>query len=178
VSEAPDYAAPIEGWRLWLLVSRFNSLRLRSLFYDAVWTPGEPLQAQCLHERRLLWPPWRKVRPDHGAPLLGCACGVYAMDEASRLSGYVGSWYAVLHRLQWVAGRVSLWGSVIECEHGWRASNGYPAELYVPVPPSQAGTSDGSALAEQLFAYGVPVKLVADGPALDVLGALAGGGVT
>jgi hypothetical protein len=33
--------------------------------------------------------------------------------------------------IHYALGRVSLWGSVIECERGWRASYAYPAALYV-----------------------------------------------
>ncbi len=34
-----------------------------------------------------------------------------------------------------VMGKVSLWGTVIETEHGYRASHAYPLRLYIPLHP-------------------------------------------
>ncbi len=72
----------------------------------------------------------------------------------------------VVHR---VIGTVSLWGTVVECEHGWRAEYAYPRRIYVPVtarrrlflvgglrrpaPPAEK-------IAVQLADYAVPVELV------------------
>ena len=62
-----------------------------------------------------------------------------------------------------VIGRVALWGEVVEGTRGWRASRGYPAELWVPQLDG-----DGTEIAElesiaiDLADYGVPVH-VCDG---------------
>ena len=40
-----------------------------------------------------------------------------------------------------VLGRVSLWGDVVECAWGWRASFAYPAQIYVPDRVSRGGMS-------------------------------------
>ena len=54
---------------------------------------------------------------------------------------------------------MSLWGTVVECAHGWRASLAYPARVYVLAPSygrrSQVVGTDG--LADELQVYGVPV---------------------
>jgi len=62
--------------------------------------------------------------------------------------------------IQYAVGRVSLWGLVIECERGWRASCAYPAALYVPtrsVAPRPRLTP--REVAEGLAGYGVPVTV-------------------
>jgi hypothetical protein len=72
----------------------------------------------------------------------------------------------VLHR---VLGRVALWGTVVECERGWRASRAYPAHLYVPSPRRPAlfvltglrrPALPAEEIALELAAYGVPVEIV------------------
>ena len=59
-----------------------------------------------------------------------------------------------------VVGLVSLWGSVVECEHGWRASHAYPAAIYVPSFSSAAGDPAPEEIAAALAAYHVPVEIV------------------
>jgi hypothetical protein len=65
--------------------------------------------------------------------------------------------WPVLHR---VIGRVSLWGSIVECEDGWRASHAYPERLYVPLRSESDNGRDARAIAHELTAYGVPVELL------------------
>jgi hypothetical protein len=66
-----------------------------------------------------------------------------------------------------VIGRVFLWGSVVECERGWRAARAYPAQLYLPLGRHgrlsfvARRAADAEELALALRAYGVPVELVA-----------------
>lgn len=79
-----------------------------------------------------------------------------------------------------VIGQVSLWGSVVECERGWRASHAYPACLYVPL--GQHGrlsvlsgrAADAERLALSLRAYRVPVELVACASVRELARALEG----
>ena len=52
-------------------------------------------------------------------------------------------------------GTVSLWGGVVECEHGWRAGFAYPREIFVP---SLAPEPDETAA--RLGGYGVPVEVL------------------
>jgi len=53
---------------------------------------------------------------------------------------------------------VSLWGEVVECEWGWRASHAYPERLFVPQPPRDAALAEW--IAKSLEGYGVPVEIV------------------
>lgn len=159
VSVAPDYAAPLVGWRTWAAVERKGGLALRSMVYEGRWPPGEPLVATCrLLPRsrrlaRLLW-----FEP-HEAPDERCECGVYAasapelaLPYLSRLGLIRGARYALI-------GRVALWGRVIECERGWRGTFAYPTHLYLRYASRRKG-ADARALAGRLAIYGVPVEVV------------------
>ena len=59
-----------------------------------------------------------------------------------------------------VIGRVSLWGTVVECAQGWRASLAYPAQLYVPLLPRGRHAALAHQFALDLTDYGVPVDLI------------------
>ncbi len=177
MSAAPDYIEPIVGWRTWLVVCERDGFRLRSVVYDALWVPHKELVAGCL--RRALSLPWRR-RSEHAPPVRACGCGIYAAREPEEAASYLGgrSWGDGLsiHR---VIGTVSLWGRVVECASGWRASYAYPKTIYVPAVRApywlRAGQAREVALA--LTDYGVPVELLDEnfrGPAEVV--ALLGGG--
>jgi hypothetical protein len=53
----------------------------------------------------------------------------------------------------WVVGEVSLWGTVVECARGFRASSAYPLRIHVP---AEAAKRNGELVAG-LSEYGVPV---------------------
>jgi hypothetical protein len=67
-----------------------------------------------------------------------------------------------------IVGRVRLWGTVVECEGGWRGEVAYPSALFVPTgrgrgwgrrriaPPAQPVEQVARAVAD----YGVPVEIV------------------
>jgi hypothetical protein len=155
---APDFAEPIEAWRVWRVVSVDGGHQLGSVIKQALWPPGEPLVARCLRSRTL--PGWlrRKPRPTHEAPDPSCECGVYAA-ELDRVGQYVLEALTV-RPVACVIGRVSLWGTVIECERGFRASHAYPLRIYVPA--DAGGRRDGGQerVARDLSRYGVPVELL------------------
>jgi hypothetical protein len=121
--------------------------------------------------------------PAHAAPDQGCRCGIYAAPTAAQAAASVTHPTRpgddIVHH---VIGRVTLWGTVVECERGWRAERAYPASLAVPAPcrgrqkrrmlprrqqrsPSRPAAEIAAALRE----YGVPVELVA----CETLGELA-----
>lgn len=172
---APDYAQAVEAWRLWLVVQRGELLRLRSVIYDAVWSPGEPLVAECLHGRRSWKRPWRTQCRTHAAPDQPCRCGIYALQDPTGLQPYL-SGYPVRDSLRRVVGRVALWGKVAESKRGWRASRAYPLELYVPVASCASGRREADAVAAGLTDYGVPTQVVAYEPTPALLEALAAAG--
>jgi hypothetical protein len=134
---APDYAGALIGWRVWRVVRDRDGLRLGSVLYDEVWSPGQRAVAAC--------------RELHLAPEQACACGFYAaVERRAALPYLVGR--EDRGTVGRVLGRVALWGTVVECAEGWRGQLAYPVLLLVPEARAD--------LAEELGAYGVPVELV------------------
>jgi hypothetical protein len=167
VTAAPDYCEPIVGWRLWSVGVDGGRARLASHVSPAVWHPGCELLATCDARRRELRRPWRVHPTDHAAPSLRCTCGVHAMERVGYLSTYLPlanrpySWMRAPVRQ--AIGRVTLWGAVVEGARGWRASHGYPAELWLPqLDVNGDPVADVGAMAVDLADYGVPVH-VCDG---------------
>lgn len=175
MSAAPDYFQPTIGWRSWDVVNEGEGFRLRSVVYDALWLPRNELIARCLHRTFTL--PWRR-RSAHVAPASGCGCGIYATREPGEAASYLDgrSWAEGLsvHR---VIGTVSLWGCVVECRRGWRASCAYPHRIYVPErrAPYWLRAERPEEIALGLTDYDVPVELLdADPTGLEeVVAALA-----
>lgn len=114
---APDYAGPLVGWRVWRVAETRAGLRLLSAVYDDVWLPRREAVASCRH--------------GHDAPDAACVCGIHALaDRATAIRYLVGrNDPGVVGR---VLGLVSLWGTVVECERGWRAERAYPLRLWAP----------------------------------------------
>ncbi len=157
---APDYAEPIVGWRVWVVVAEADGApRLRSIVQKAIWPVGEPLVAEC-RQRHVLARILR--RGAHGAvPAPTCQCGIYATG--------LGELEPLLAEAPWdtgarVLGQVSLWGDVIECERGWRAERAYPARLYVPARDGRRPRLTQEEIADALLDYGVEVELLACRP--------------
>ena len=107
--------------------------------------------------------------PWHEAPRESCSCGLHATRTAARTLDFsrgVPRKPDAVHR---VVGQVSLWGRVVECEDGWRASHAYPARLHVPAVGTSRGRAPGALAAPRLpietvacglADYGVPVDVV------------------
>jgi hypothetical protein len=144
----PDYAEPLRGWRLWAVEDVRGSARLRSLYQRCIWPTRAPIAASCRAQRFRAW-----HRAPHESPVDTCSCGIYAVgaDRIRRL------WRdsQLPPGVSLVVGTVSLWGGVVECEHGWRAGFAYPREIFVP---SLARKPDETAAS--LEAYGVPVEVL------------------
>jgi len=156
---APDFAEPIRAWRVWWVLLEGQKLRLRSLFYPLLWEPGRRVEAECLHRRLLR--PWR--RRAHQAPRERCDCGIYAATAPSTADEYLGPMHPAppAEAVQYAVGRVSLWGMVIECARGWRASYAYPATLHLPTQSlGRSRRVTPREVVDGLTGYGVPVTLI------------------
>lgn len=153
---APDYAEPLEGWRVWRVVDAHGRLSIGSVVKPTLWPAGEPLVAECLSRRPFAWWTWR--RSTHESPALACECGIYA-TTLGQLGPYLGD---PLPRdaVARVLGRVALWGDVVECERGLRGSRAYPLDLFVPVEDDDHPAFRPREVARRLGAYGVPVELL------------------
>jgi hypothetical protein len=168
VSSAPDYCEPIVGWRTWRAVQRQGEVHLMSLFHRVCWPALEPLAGTC---RSRQWT-WLRKRTSHASPDASCQCGIYA-STLEVAATYVAEpdpsrWHVATE--QTVIGEVALWGDVVECTNGWRASFAYPRRLFVP---ADARSWDSACLTRQLGRYGVPVEVIEATRCDDVVRALA-----
>lgn len=156
---APDFPTAIEGWRAWRVVEVDGRYVLGSVVKPACWLPHEALQAGCLNRRSPL--AWMRGQGRHEAPSATCQCGIYAGGLA-QAADYLRDLWACGSRRPTIArvlGRVSLWGTVIECERGFRASRAYPSRIYVPREDERRREQlDSEELSLRLAVYGVPVE--------------------
>jgi hypothetical protein len=161
---APDYAEPVEAWRVWRVGMRDGRAVLRSLFAGAVWEPVVPFVASCSGGHRSRWAPWRNKPNDHAAPELECRCGIYGVQSVAAARSYLER-PPLLCRDDRVIGRVALWGNVVEGPSGWRASHAYPIELFFPAAVVAGSGLHRRAYVEEIVwaleAYNVPVDVVA-----------------
>jgi hypothetical protein len=155
-ASAPDYAEPLEAWRVWRVVERGGSLVLGSVVKPTVWPAGEPLLAECLARRPFGWWTWR--RTTHPSPETACECGIYG-TSLGQLGPYLGD---PLPRdaVARVIGRVALWGTVVECERGYRGSRAYPLALFVPGEDEEHPSARPRDVARRLRSYRVPVEVL------------------
>ena len=144
------------------MVEEAEGVRLSSVVYPTLWPPRCELVAGCQRRRHLRR--WLGPEETHVAPGERCQCGIYGANHPTRLVPYLTGHAADVRAggrlLGRVAGRVLLWGTVVECEHGWRASHAYPARIYVH-DGADWPLLDAEQLAGALSSYGVPVQLVA-----------------
>lgn len=151
------------------MVELGGALHLSSPVYETAWLPRQETLARC----RSRGDAWSWI--PHAAPAEDCRCGLYAARTPAQAAALLAErrWARACHALQAVLGRVLLWGSVVECEQGWRAERAYPAALYLPalapevrgglgrfLPRGQSAIS-APELARGLAAYGVAVELIA-----------------
>jgi hypothetical protein len=155
VNEAPDFVEPFQAWRAWKVVLCDGHYNLGSVVKRTLWPAGEALAAECLGRRLFPWPR-RKGR--HDAPEAGCQCGIYAA-ALERVGQYVAE--APCRGVARVLGQVALWGTVIECERGFRASHAYPTRIYVPADVGDPWRISWKEVAFDLCRYGVPVEALA-----------------
>jgi hypothetical protein len=153
---APDFAEPIEAWRVWRVLWKDGQYALGSVVKPTLWPVRRALRADCLHFPSLV--AWLRRRPRHAAPDPGCECGIYATG-LDQLAQYMIEVFAGPGAGR-VLGRVALWGTVVECERGYRASAAYPAEIFVPRDAAGASGRSADELALGLARYGVPVDVL------------------
>jgi hypothetical protein len=147
---APDYCEPVIAWRFWYAVEHDGEAQLTSVYYPVEWPKRTALAAACDRPR---FPFFRL----HGAPAKPCRCGIYAA-RPDALRALIED-DPLQPATPTVIGRVALWGRVVECERGWRASRAYPERLFVT---SRGGTRERLArIAGGLRGYGVPVAALA-----------------
>jgi hypothetical protein len=143
---APDYAAPVTGWRTWLIDAGGGEARLRSVVRPTPWPVGEALVAEC-----------PGVTFAHRPPGATCRCGIHAARAVEE-----AAFHAELPsraREPLAIGLVALWGGVVEGDAGWRAEAAYPEALHLPLR-RPVDRERLEAIAWDLTAYGVPVAML------------------
>ena len=153
MNEVPDYAEPFEAWRVWKVVRRDREYSLGSVIQRTLWPAREAFTAECLRAPRLF--ARLRRRRAHRVPESDCACGIYAAP-LERLADYLAD--APFRGVARVLGRVALWGTVVECERGFRASHAYPLRIYVPSDAGEPWHVDWEEVAIGLCRYGVPIE--------------------
>lgn len=135
---APDYVLPIVGHRVW----QWGATGVKSL-NGIGWPPGQPLAFECREQRC------------HETPQANCTCGIYASKTLDHLRslGYLENR---------IHGEVSLWGSVVEHEEGWRAQFAYPRNFTVPLSMVPLGMSRLGLWVTSLSAYGCDIFIFGD----------------
>ena len=83
------------------------------------WRPRRASEARCAVPRLL-----RASIGKHAAPDIRCQCGIYASRSLDLFERPRPAWPPTP-----VVGTVSLWGTVIEHERGWRGRFAYPSRL-------------------------------------------------
>lgn len=160
-------AGPILAYRYWALIGtqspthrRYDSLSLlslRSLYQNELWLPGLPLVSSCSNAH---------PEVEEGSPHASCSCGIYGMKQLQPPDQYVYTPNQLMPGtyLGPLAGRVALWGRVIEHTQGYRAQYAYPHTLFLtrnaaPIPPGFPVPDSTKNLAELLRAsYGCQVE--------------------
>jgi hypothetical protein len=160
---APDYVAPIVGWRGWFVVEAEGALRLCSIVYHTLWPPRQELVASCRSSECRLKP---ELPAKHTAPEAACRCGIYACESAAGATPFLScSRTPARQTLGLVLGRLSLWGKVVECQGGWRGERAYPAaSTFLCSARKDASCSPavpGRRRSRPLGSYGVPIESVA-----------------
>ena len=164
------------GWRLWLVTADGGYLWLESLLYATRWSPQRSLDARCIPHRRCYLCNRDDVHAakTHDAPDHECECGIYAAAAPAALAPYLESSYPGRAHVERVLGQVQLWGTVIECERGWRGEHAYPARLFIPLRADDERAGQVAAeIATGLRDYGVPASPLRWQETPDVIAALA-----
>jgi hypothetical protein len=124
---------PVVGWRLWQVRPHAEGHRLESFTaHHVTWPALRRLEATCAV---------------HGgfAPARDHECGIYALRTQELAEDLLRRYVGVKQRYgrddelpppprparPIALGRVSLWGRILEREHGFRAQYAYPYEVVV-----------------------------------------------
>ena len=115
-------AAPLVGYRSWLIVNDGQGLAFKSLHLPHVWETEET--ASC-YPVGLMYP---NPVPGHGntSPDVHCACGLYAALPDHPIE----EWEHMRRARVSASGSILMWGKIIQCERGFKAEH---ARIQSPV---------------------------------------------
>lgn len=135
---------PIAGWRVWNLSEGETGPRLLPAGSGVdSWQPRQASVARCGAPGILIAGIGR-----HAAPDIRCRCGIYASRSLDVFERPRPAWPPAP-----VIGTVSLWGTVIEHERGWRGQFAYPSRVRL-VCAMCAWFEPGTGVPEVVHAFG------------------------
>jgi hypothetical protein len=135
---------PIAGWRVWNLSEGEVGPRLLPAGSGVdSWRPQRAAEARC-GALGILTAGIGK----HAAPDIRCRCGIYASRSLDVFERPRPAWPPAT-----VIGTVSLWGTVIEHERGWRGQFAYPSRVRL-VCAMCAWFEPGTGVPEVVHAFG------------------------
>jgi hypothetical protein len=140
----PHLGEPIEGWRVWNLSEGERGARLLPAGSGVdSWLPRRATEARCGASGILI-----AGIGKHPAPDIRCRCGIYASRSLEDFERPRPAWPPTP-----VVGTVSLWGTVIEHERGWRGRFAYPSRVRL-VCAMCAWFEPGTGVPEVVHAFG------------------------
>lgn len=117
--DEPELAIePAVGWRMWRVEQEAVGPVLVSPLQGSPWPAREPARARCV-----------PAMNRHRAPRETCGCGFYASSIPDPLWALVRAPHVGPASV--IVGTVSLWGRVIEHEHGFRGELAYPDRIRI-----------------------------------------------
>ena len=112
---------PIQAWRGWNLSDGADGPLLHPVGSGVdLWRPRVPVEARCAAAPLTSL----GIGHPHEAPEISCTCGIHGARSLDDLERPRPAWPPPP-----VIGTVSLWGTVVEHERGWRARFAYPSRL-------------------------------------------------
>jgi preprotein translocase subunit YajC len=146
-----DYISPVVGYRVW----HWDVSGLKSLNGEP-WLPGRMLSAVCRAGANGFISGLARVTHDPDElPCFKCTCGIYAAKTTEQLR-------QCAYRRFGVHGEVSLWGTVVEHERGWRSQFAYPKTFFLAPDTIPFSLSEINAQLETLTEFGTDVFLLHD----------------
>jgi hypothetical protein len=180
IDRAPDLFAPLLGWRAWQVAKTVDGWRLHSVHMGDPWPAREELVATCRRDRFMA--SGSRTHERHHAPASSCHCGVYGATQPETARQYfVASWAEdetvtplplADDYVPRAIGRVRLWGRVLACRQGYRASHAYPERIWLPSRRPDGSAFDYAAAAMGLLDYGVPVEILDVGTRAEIAAVL------
>jgi hypothetical protein len=122
----PDAISPLVGHRFWNVAKIGRSWFLTSMNWSSCVWQDPAMSASCMMEDfpdiEQLFFPERKLPHRHGAPEIGCRCGIYGAATITDLEAEVPILFADRVPARCVAyGTIEQWGRVVVGDFGQRS---------------------------------------------------------
>lgn len=119
MSKIPDLFEPIVAWRIWAGCNPQGYLKaLANSYY---WTPGKVMQCIC------------DSCGQPSKPTMDGTQGFYSFKTVKHMveQEFRRGFNRYSYQTDYIVGQVYIWGTVIECEYGYRSEFAYPKALLI-----------------------------------------------